>query len=92
MLTAWLGGKEAIYAEESQTNHEILEDVMTNLRAMFPTIRDPDQVIITRWRQDPTTFGAYSYPVSGRDFHDDAANLQEVYGNIYFAGEATGDG
>ena len=51
---------------------------MTNLRAMFPTIRDPDQVIITRWRQDPTTFGAYSYPVSGRDFHDDAAKLQEV--------------
>ena len=91
-LTAWLGGKEAIYAEENQTNDEILEDVMTNLRAMFPTIRDPDRVVITRWGQDPTTFGAYSYPVPGRDFYDDAAKLQEVYGNIYFAGEATGDG
>lgn len=91
-LTAWLGGNEAIYAEENQTNDEILEDVMTNLRAMFPTIRDPDRVIITRWGQDPTTFGAYSYPVPGRDFYDDAAKLQEVYGNIFFAGEATGDG
>ena len=65
---------------------------MTNLRAMFLTIRDPDQVIITRRGQDPTTFGAYSHPLSGRDFYDDAAKLQEVYGNIYFAGEATGDG
>lgn len=91
-LTAWLGGKEAIYAEENQTDDEILEDVMMNLRAMFPTIREPDRVIITRWGQDPNTLGAYSYPVPGRDFYDDAAKLSEVYGNIYFAGEATGNG
>lgn len=91
-LTAWLGGKEAIYAEDNQTDDEILEDVMMNLRAMFPTIRDPDRVIITRWGQDPNTLGAYSYPVPGRDLNSDAATLQEVYGNIYFAGEATGSG
>ena len=91
-LTAWLGGKEAIYAEENQTDDEILVDVMTNLRAMFPTIRDPDRVLITRWGQDPTSMGAYSYPVPGRDFYDDAAKLSEVYDNIYFAGEATGNG
>ena len=91
-LTAWLGGKEAIYAEENQTDDEILMDVMTNLRAMFPTIREPDRVLITRWGQDPTSMGAYSYPVPGRDFYDDAAKLSEVYDNIYFAGEATGNG
>ena len=33
--------------------------------------------------------GAYSFNVVGRDFNDDAANLREPVGNVWFAGEAT---
>ncbi|KAL7526846.1 hypothetical protein ACHAXR_001678, partial [Thalassiosira sp. AJA248-18] len=88
-LTAWVGGDEAVEAE-NQSNDEILDNVMTNLKAMFPSIRYPDNVIITRWGQEENVRGAYSYPVPGRDFLDDAETLQRRLGRVYFAGEATG--
>mmetsp|Transcript_30573 Transcript_30573/g.63996 ORF Transcript_30573/g.63996 Transcript_30573/m.63996 type:complete len:627 (-) Transcript_30573:89-1969(-) len=90
-LTAWVGGDEAIEAEK-QSDDEILEHVMENLRSMFPTIREPDGVVVSRWGMEENVRGTYSFPVPGRDFYDDAANLSRRIGNIWFAGEATGNG
>lgn len=47
-LVGWIGGDEAVVME-TQTDEEILERVMTNLRSMFPVIKQPDEVMITRW-------------------------------------------
>lgn len=87
-LTAWIGGKDAIEAEK-QSDEEILEDVMGNLRAMFPTISDPDNVIVTRWGQDENVLGAYSFPSPGQAYYEDQENIKRRLGKIYFAGEHT---
>lgn len=90
-LVAWIAGAEA-WDAETQTNDEIVTAVMNNLRAMFPTISMPDLATITRWGQNEHQRGAHTFPVAGRDIADDAANLKETFGNIWFAGEATGNG
>lgn len=90
-LVAWIGGDEAVEAE-NQSNDEILDTVMNNLKAMFPTIREPDNFFITRWGQEENAKGAYSYPVTGRDYAEDTGLLQRRLGSIFFAGEATGNG
>lgn len=91
VLTAWLGGDEAI-EHEKKSDEEIMSVVMKNLRSMFPDIREPDKKIISRWGSDENFRGVYSFPVPGRRFYDDAAVLSERLGRIFFAGEATGDG
>ncbi|KAL9186724.1 hypothetical protein ACHAXT_005962 [Thalassiosira profunda] len=87
-LIGWIAGNEA-EAMEEQSDEEIMSQIMANLRLMFPDIREPDEVIITRWGQEEHFRGSYSFNVVGRDFNDDAANLREPVGNVWFAGEAT---
>ena len=86
-----MGGKESIEAE-AHTDDEILNDVMKNLVAMFPSIRRPDRVLISRWGADKNHYGTYSFPVPDRDFYKDTANLSQRVGRVWFAGEATGNG
>ena len=90
-LIGWIGGDDAVEAEKQSTD-EVVNNVMKNLREMFPTISDPDNAIITRWGLNENTKGSYSYPEQGRDIFTDAAALQQRLGRIYFAGEATGSG
>lgn len=87
-LTAWVGGEDAIKAEK-ETDSEIKKKVMHNLKSMFPNIREPDTVLISRWGQEENIKGAYMFPVAGRDRAQDSANLQRNVGRVYFAGEAT---
>jgi len=90
-LMSWVGGDEAI-EEEQKSDQEILERVMTNLRSMFPAIRNPDNVVISRWGQEEHVRGSYSFPVPGRDIYADAQDLSRRIAKIWFAGEATGNG
>ena len=90
-ITAWIGGDEAVEAEK-KSDDEIVADVMDNLRSMFPEISEPDRRIVVRWGRDENVRGAYSHPVPGRDFYDDASDLQRTFGRVFFAGEATGSG
>ena len=87
-LIGWVGGQEAIDVE-SQTDEEILADVMKILESMFPSITKPDRVIITRWGQEPNVLGTYCFKKVGRDFSDDTWYLGENVGRVWFAGEAT---
>lgn len=88
-LSVWSAGNEALALEE-QTDDEVLQQVMENLRSMFPEIREPDEYFITRWAKDESFYGSYSFNKFGRNFADDAANLKERVGNnLFFAGEAT---
>ncbi len=87
-LIGWIAGDEAV-AMEDKTDREILQHVMGNLRSMFPEITTPDEVIITRWAQEDSIRGSYSFEKFDRSFADDASNLKERVGNVWFAGEAT---
>lgn len=87
-LIGWVGGDDA-RAIESQTNEKILDDVMQNLRLIFPSITRPDKVHITRWNQEEHVRGTYSFKAVGRDFTDDSAKLKKKVGRLWFAGEAT---
>ena len=90
-LVGFIGGKDAA-AIESQTDEEVLDDVMTNLRAMFPDITRPDRVVISRWGKEENARGVYTFKTVGRDFVDDSQKLRRRVGNVFFAGEATSDG
>lgn len=74
---------------ETQSDEEVLEDVMTNLKAMFPTITPPDRHVITRWGKEENVLGTYSYIAVGRDHSQDYWQLKKAVKNVWFAGEAT---
>ena len=88
VLVGFVGGENARYME-TQTDEEILEDVMTNLKAMFPTITLPDRHLVTRWGSDESVLGTYSYKIVGRNASKDQKKLRKTVKNIWFAGEAT---
>ena len=88
-LTAWIGGRDAIEME-TQTDEQIMNKyIMKNLASMFPGIRRPDKVVITRWNQEENILGTYSYKTVGRNFTEDTNKLKKSIGRIWFAGEAT---
>jgi len=87
-LIAWVAGDEAVNMEE-KTDDFILDQVMKNLKSMYPTINDPTTVMITRWGQEVNFLGSYSFNQVDRNFFNDASKLKEKFGNIWFSGEAT---
>lgn len=89
-LSGYYAG-EKIDEMEQKSDEEVLDDVMKNLSAMFPTITRPTTFIVTRWGQNQNALGSYSYPKVGRKFEEDASILKERVGPLWFAGEATSD-
>ena len=88
VLVGFVGGDNARYME-TQTDEEVIDDVMTNLKAMFPSITPPDRHVITRWGSDENVLGTYSYKIVGRHDGNDRKKLRKAVENIWFAGEAT---
>ena len=63
VLTSWIGGVAADQME-LRSDEEILDIVMENLRNMVgPAAPYPTNYIITRWRSDEFSSGAYSYDI-----------------------------
>lgn len=93
VLQGYIGGDESLAMEE-KSDDEVLDIVMRNLSAMFPTISKPDKFLITRWGKDEAVRGAYSFATVGQgEFSVDAEILRERAGNnVWFAGEATDSG
>lgn len=87
-LIGWVGGAVARSIED-QTDEEITEDVMKNLKILFPDITPPDRVLVSRWGKEPNIYGTYTYKPVGRDHSSDARALRRQVGNIRFAGEST---
>jgi monoamine oxidase len=88
-LIALMAG-DAAHQAESTSDEEIITEVTGQLRNVFKhtTIPDPLETIITRWGQDPFTYGSYSY-VAAKAFPDDYDLMARSIGNLHFAGEAT---
>jgi monoamine oxidase len=96
-LMAFTGGSFAEKIEQL-SEAEIVERIMLLLRRSYgeiasATLRDripqPESVMITRWNQDPFSFGAYSYIPVGGDISDRDILAEPVGDRLFFAGEAT---
>ena len=85
------GGK----AEQLETEDLTLiaQRIMVELRGLFgPSIPDPDQVVMTRWRQDPFALGSYSSVPVGSSRADRTTLGRPIGSRLFFAGEATEPG
>ena len=75
---------------EAMTDREITARAMLKLRRVYgANIPEPEDILVTRWGQDPFTFGAYSHIRMGATRRDRVRLAEPVGGRIYFAGEAT---
>ncbi|KAJ5476656.1 Winged helix-turn-helix transcription repressor DNA-binding [Penicillium sp. IBT 31633x] len=88
-LIALMAG-DAAHQAENTPDEEIITEVTSELRKVFKhtTVPNPLETIITRWGQDPFTYGSYSY-VAADAFPDDYNLMAQSIGNLHFAGEAT---
>jgi monoamine oxidase len=89
ILLGFNAGKYGLETEKL-TDKEIVEAAMTVLRKIYSnSIPNPEAWLITRWGNDPFTYGSYSHippNASGKDYDI----LAEPVGNqLFFAGEAT---
>ena len=74
---------------ETQTNEQIQNDVMAMLRTIYGDVPAPDEVLVSRWTQDPYSQGSYSLAgVETRAAHFEQF-AESVAGRLFFAGEHT---
>jgi len=79
-------GKEV----ENFSNEEIISLAMGELRKIYgKDIPDPTGNIITRWSQDPFSYGSYSYVPKGVSASMRDKLAEPMYDKVFFAGEAT---
>ena len=89
ILVGFWGGDEARQAE-ARSGEELTAEFLRDLRACYgEQVSEPEDVIITRWAQDPWARGSYAHiPVGASGLFYD--RLAEGVGQVlYFAGEAT---
>jgi len=87
-----LGFNAGAYGEkiEGLEDGEIVSQAMAVLRQMYGAqIPSPTGSIITRWRQDPFSYGSYSYAAKDSTTGDRQALGQPIDNRLFFAGEAT---
>ncbi|MEQ8604238.1 MAG: FAD-dependent oxidoreductase [Marivibrio sp.] len=88
ILVALSFGDYAAVAE-AKSDAEIWAEIKQVMSRAWPGVVDPEQMIVTRWSQDPETLGAYSYTGVGV-FEDDYDDLREPIEDVVFlAGEHT---
>jgi monoamine oxidase len=89
VLLGFNAGKYGLETERL-TDKEIVEAAMTVLRKIYSnSIPNPEAWLITRWGNDPFTYGSYSHippNASGKDYDILA---EPVNNQLFFAGEAT---
>lgn len=73
---------------EQQSDSYIINNIMTQIRLIYPSAPNPINYQITRWGLDPLSNGAYSFPTPQTTI-DDYYNLTTpVQNKLFFAGEA----
>lgn len=89
ILTTFATGAYA-YEHEKMTNAEIQARVLEVLRIGFgKKVTRPKRMLVTRWGQDPFTYGCYSYGAFGSSFDDYREFTSPVNEQLFFAGEHT---
>jgi monoamine oxidase len=88
ILVGFLAGDDAD-SMESQTDRQVLADVLTSLRKMLGAVPKPTKYLLTRWKQDEFSRGAYSFPSPGVEGSARfQRTLRRPLGNLFWAGEA----
>lgn len=88
-LLTFAAGPSAIEARD-WSDEQISSSVLDALRGLYgERVEHPDEVLVTRWQDDPYSYGSYAYmrPGSTPDDHDLMATPVENV--LHFAGEAT---
>ena len=89
MLSSWCGG-DACDQLEKKSDKQTMDLILGNLRMMLGNdVPAPSKYIITCWRSDEFSGGAYSYDTVGIDVARNRKALSEPMGNMFFAREAT---
>lgn len=89
VLVGYSGGETALQLERF-SDEEIIKKIMGNFQNHYNTaLPDPDSFIITRWSQDPFSYGSYSYSKTGSTCADYDAIAEPICNKLFFAGEAT---
>lgn len=87
-----LGFNGATYAEqtEHQQDADIVEDAVLSLKSIYgDAVTEPKSYVISRWKNDPFSFGSYSYLRQGGRPEHRKVLAESIDNKIYFAGEAT---
>ncbi|GBF94512.1 hypothetical protein Rsub_07046 [Raphidocelis subcapitata] len=89
LIVAFNAGDAALYGDDP-SDETLVADAVSALRAMFgaDNIPDPDYSLVTRWHQDPYTFGSYSVVAAGAKGTERKDLAAPVGKLLYFAGEA----
>ncbi|MEM8501268.1 MAG: FAD-dependent oxidoreductase [Pseudomonadota bacterium] len=91
ILLAFSSADEAI-ANEALSDAEIIAKVMQILRSIYgESIPEPTGSTITRWYQDPNSYGSYSNLPPGSSVSAISDLAQEIDNKLFFAGEATSE-
>jgi monoamine oxidase len=89
ILMVFVAGSAAL-AYEAKSDSDIIAEVMGVLQTIFgQDIPQPSDYRITRWSQDPYTFGSYSSQGVASTPDDVEALAEPVQDVLFFAGEAT---
>lgn len=87
---------QAFLSGDTARNNELLSDAeieakaMIELRSLYgQDIPDPTSILVTRWHNNPFTYGSYSYGSTVDRPHLRQALAEPVDDKLYFAGEAT---
>lgn len=75
---------------EKLSDAQIQSQVMQTLRTIYGNdIPEPKRMVVTRWSQNPYSYGAYSYPTVGMNEDDFDQMGEPVANRLLFAGEHT---
>ena len=74
---------------EAMPDAEVVSQASAALADMYGSVPEPEDVLITRWRSDPWSYGSYSYVPVGASFRRHSDLARPVDGKVFFAGEAT---
>ncbi|MBS0350358.1 MAG: FAD-dependent oxidoreductase [Proteobacteria bacterium] len=88
ILLGCTGGKTAQLLE-NETDQQIITKVIRQWQVVFPNITKPEKYFLTRWSQDPYSFGSYSYLPVGATGQDRDLLAAPESNRLFFAGEAT---
>ena len=89
MLALYISGSIARQLE-NLTDEQMINEIVHSLRRIYPQITQPTKWLITRWSQDPFSFGSYSSFHRGNTIEtleDLSKNTHQ--GKIHWAGEHT---
>lgn len=89
VIVAFNAGDPAVY-RRSLSDDELVRQALVTLQAMYgaTNIPDPEKTWVTRWHEDPHSFGSYSTVRPGAKGDERSVLAQPVDGVLYWAGEA----